>query len=434
MERSEKKMATHSINDKTNKNEKGKLTPSSFSKIDTSKDINNTKSSGDQLFSQTPFSLASFSNTPGKFDTQSQSDTDGGIEKSPFTMYEYMMGLRNISVTHEQYNEREALVTKPIEVVGNTKEIQLEATENHPIFDSVQGAASTRRTSVEYYVTYKDNPSLSDWLPILPLGEEKIRGERLFFTENQANLRFHANAQSIIVYKDNVEIDDSKFSVLSTNQISIPYRSKTSIYTVDYIPNKEINNPWTINMDDYKKDIKRMKETFDGTAFNKTIQLSHYPYVDYEKINQTKDYDPNTDNYSPIKVHLVNGSLSGKGNTRVQVVEPYNGKSEVYTYNKSLYKDKSWSEMLPYNTDPNNFYGGFDYYQWKDKVVFTETFNSQQIRENIKESHGKAQVEIHYDTLVSNFRLKAIVRRNTTEESSVSPEIMNYRLMFKTMK
>ena len=55
-------------------------------------------------------------------------------------------------------------------------------------------------------------------------------------------------------------------------------------------------------------------------------------------------------------------------------------------------------------------------------------------KENNKLTHGVSDIEVEYDYLVSSFRLKAILRKNTSEEITASPDLLNYKIKFKTMK
>lgn len=384
------------------------------------------------------FNKNTTTSSPTSFSPSSPSPTQEfghatGVSISSRNMFEYMMGIKELELEYENFEERQALVTKPMQVVGNVKEISLSTAENHPVFDTIGGLAASRRTSVEYFVSYKDNPGSKDWHPVLPKDQKTVVGERLFFNGIQATLRFPAEVQTIVLYRNNLVVDLAEFVVISANTISVPLLNPQDIYTIDYKPDATRKNPWVVSLDDFKGDVQRAREVFHGTSYNKSIQLSTYPYVDYEKINGVENYDPNTNEYKPVSVKLINGSIAGPGNTRIQTVLPYSKNDKVYTYNKTLYKDKSWSEMNDYNLDPDDFYGGFDYYQWKDKVVFTETFNASQTPENHLLTHGNADVEIEYDYLATNFRLKAIFRRNTSSEVTATPELLNYSLNFKTV-
>lgn len=99
----------------------------------------------------------------------------------PVSLYEYSLGLKNIKAEHVTYPEAEIYVTKPMHVYGNVMEVELDANEEHPVFDTLAGTAIDRQTSVEYYVSYKQKPSQSDWLPLLPRDQKTVSGEKLFF-------------------------------------------------------------------------------------------------------------------------------------------------------------------------------------------------------------------------------------------------------------
>lgn len=358
-------------------------------------------------------------------------------EIAPNSMFEYMMGIQSISAFSYNYNEREIFISKPINVEGNVVEIELETTENHPTFDSISGKANTRQTSIEYYITHKDNPNLDDWIPILPKDTEKVIGERLLPKNGEAVIIFPANMNSIKVYKNNLLLDENEFNIISNQQINLINYDEGSIYTIDYVPNKKINDPHVIKLLEYKKEIQTKKEIFPGTSFNKTIELDSYPFVDYSLINEEENYNPNESIYRPIKVRLINASIAGRNKESIKFVDVFNKDDEhqpAFTYNKTLYKDKSWSELIPYSINPEKLYAGFDYYQWKNKLIFTETFNAPQKKENITLTHGVADIEVEYQYLVSSFRIKAILRKNTSEEITASPDLLNYKIKFKTMK
>lgn len=428
-------MATKSVQDlfKSTNTNSGKLTADKPANSQST--LSDVAVNGGALLFNTDTSTVNPSiQTPGKAADVSSMSTGNGENITATNMFEYMMGIKEVALEYQNFAERQALVTKPIEVVGNVKEIELVTNENHPVFDSVGGVASTRQTSIEYYISYKDNPSQGDWISILPQGQINVVGERLFFNGIQAILRFPSEVQTIKLYKNGIALSKDEFVIINSSTVSLKNMSPHHIYTADYKPDATKRNPWTIALDDFKSDVRRAKETFEGTAYNKTIQLSYYPYIDYEMINSMEDYNPNTSEYQPISVKLIDGSIAGPRNTRLQTVFPFSETEKTYTYNKTLYKDKSWSEMKDYSLDPDDLYTAFDYYQWKNKVVFTETFNAAQIAENHQHTHGNATIEIEYDYLATNFRMKAILRRNSSSEIAATPELLNYSIKFKTVK
>lgn len=380
---------------------------------------------------------AQFSTTPSKPNDVLARTSTKDIVHTPTTLYEYSLGLRDIQARHIQYGERQAFVSKPFTVPGNVMEVEIEAAEEHPVFDEINGQANPRQTSVEYSISYKNQPSQSDWVPILPTGQETVQGERLFFTGSKAALRFPAKMETIHVYANGLRLQPSQFVLLSNQSLSIVQYSTGSIYTVDYTPDDYQHNPWTFQVNHYKDAIETITEVFpEGTAFNKTIALQYYPYIDMAQVLNNPDYNPNTSAYKPLQVSLTNASIQGKSRTVLKQVGPYQLglEDQAFTYNRTLYKDKSWSEMLPYSIDPNAYYGGFDYYQWGNKLTFTEHFNAAQRPENLPYTHGTATVEVTYKTLVTNFRLKIVLRRNTASELTATPKVNNYRMRFKTKK
>lgn len=359
-----------------------------------------------------------------------------GTSYSPTTLYEYSLGLKNIDARFSTYKEAEVFVSKPIPIKESVMEVELEASEEHPVFDEISGEALGRRTSVEYYISYQQKPSPSDWLPILPKDETVVKGERLLLVGGRAMLRFPAQLTTIELYENGLKLPKERFLVLNNQEVNVLQASANSIYTISYTPDSYRQNPWSIQLNDYKQYVQQVTEVFErGTGINKTLQLSHSPYVDIEKILADENYNPNTSAYRPIQVRLVNASIQGKNRNIRKLVEPYRPQllDEAYTYNKTLYLNKSWSDMKPYNLDENDYYGGFDYYHHKDKLTFTEHFNVRRLQENLAHTHGNADIEVTYDALVTDFRLKIILRRNTTTEVTATPKVNDYQLRFKTI-
>lgn len=364
--------------------------------------------------------------------------TGADASETPDSLYVYSLGIRDIQAKSIQYNEKEAYVTQPFDIPGNVMEVQLEAEEDHPVFDELSGQAASRQTSVEYYIAYKDKPSANDWVPILPLSDTSVQGERLLLESNgEAQLRFPARMTSIKCYANGLMMGPGTYTLLSEQRVLINNANQSAIYTIDYAPDQYKLDPWTFKLSEYKKDVSRFVETFKtGTAYNKTITLKNHPFIDLARMRDEEDYNPNESEYKPVEVYLRNASIQGRGNTQVKEIRPYDASmSEFpYTYNRTLYEDKSWSELLEYNLDPENTYVGFDYYQWKNKLTFTEHFDVKPLAQNLPYTHGNAEIEVHYDALLTNFRLKIILRRNTSTSQTVTPKVENFSIKFKTIE
>lgn len=361
-------------------------------------------------------------------------DTRDTESMSPDRLYTYSMGISEIRANNNTYEESNAFVTKPIQVHENVLQISLDSVEEHPVFDEISGRANDRQTSVEYYVSMQSNPSLADWIPILPEQTEHIKSERLFFDGVNATTLFPFQISTVEVFRDGVRLKEEDYYILNNQQVQLTSINRDVIYTVNYTPNTFVKNPYLIEINDYKYNTTRMTEEFpQGTDVNKTITLSHVPYIDREKIIQEENYNPSTSDYKPIEVDIVNSRIQGPNGTLVNYVPSYKMREgEPYMNNKTLYLDNSWSDMKRYNLEEG--YLGMDYYQYKNKITLAEHINIPMIIENEKETPGTGTIRVSYDALATEFRLKVILRRNTQKEITTTPKLKEYKLNFKATR
>lgn len=379
-----------------------------------------------------PGPLPEVQSAPVNRDTASQSERQ----------YLYSYGLKNLSIEHSTFAEKGIFVSKPMVMEGNVIEVSLLSHEEHPLFDSLSGKAADRMTSVEYYIAYEENPSLSDWHPILPETEERVLSERMFFTGLTAKLRFHAKInepKKTAVYKNGLRLDESKWCFIERGASIqlLEQRDLTAIYTVDYVPDPVFVNPWILNVKEKGAKRVRQIDVFDrGTAYNKTVTLSKYPYTDYEYIQSKPNYNSNTDSYRPFEVYLRNGAIAIGNGKNVDTVFPkvHAPDGQPFTLNRTDYKEGTDLKLQGYSIDPANKYAGFEYKHYRNKLTFSETFNRATINGNEKYAHGNAEIEVQYEYLVTNFRLKVILRKNTGNDIVVSPKVNDYQLKYKIMK
>ena len=368
------------------------------------------------------------SSTPSKPKNNKVSSSKNTEDFLPVSLYEYSLGIKNIEAKYITYNEAEVFVSKPMQLKGNVMEIELASTEEHPVFDMIQGVAIDKQTSVEYYLSYKQKPTASDWVPILPKNQKVVTGERLFLKSRKATFLFPSRMDTVLVYENGLLMDRNDYTLLSNQQVDIPRAKSGSVYTVSYTPDSYKKNPWVLQLNDYKKYVQQITERFErGTDINKTVSLAYTPFIDMERIVNEEGYNPNTSTYKPIQVTLTDASIQSKSGSIRKLVEPYRPEllEDAFTYNKTLYLDKSWSDMHDYSLDPNEYYGGFDYYQWKNKLTFTEQFNVKKVHENMPYTHGNATIDVTYDALVTDFRLKIILRRNTSTDVTATPKVQD---------
>lgn len=362
------------------------------------------------------------------------------------TRYEYLYGIKNIELKHAQYENKSVYVSKPINVEGNVMQVSLSAHEEHPLFDGLSGAAADRQTSIEYYIApvgTNPNPSPSEWLPILPEGIQTVKSELLLFaTARTANLRFPARIgakEKAVVYKNGLPLTDGQWSFIEggTGMRLLVEKDPTATYTIDYTPNAEFYNPWQLDIHQQAAQPVRHTQVFEqGTNHNKTVVLEKYPFVNYEIINTTDGYDANLSSYVPIRVRLQEAGIIGPSRTHFKEVPPLDGSSQyVFTKNVTDYKTGYSEALKPYSIDPDKgLYNGFEYRHEGNKLFFSETFNKANIYTNQQESHGNAKIAVEYEYLSSDFRVKVILRRNSTDENTLTPILHEYTLKFKVMK
>lgn len=352
---------------------------------------------------------------------------------------EYIQGIRNISFLHKQYEEDSIIVSKPFEIDGNVMEVSLDAAESHPLFDEVGGKSTNRQTSVEYYISYVPMPTMNDWHAILPEGQKIVQSERLLFDgKRTTQLRFPVNMSATfrpVVYKNGLVIENRFWTIVGKQTLQLqdtidPY----GVYTISYTPDGDV---WNLDIAQKKLIVRKQIDTFpDGTNHNKTVVLSKYPYVEYDKIRSESGYNPNTSTYRPIEVSIKQGQVAIQdGKTIKEVLPLYDeSKQNAYTYNRTNYLTSEWPKLKPYSLVKGEQYKGFEYYQEGNKVILSETFHKSTIYDEDSTSHGNGAVQIAYDYLVATFRVKIILRRNTLDDVTVSPNVLNYTLKMKTMK
>lgn len=361
-------------------------------------------------------------------------ETINNEEKTPASLYTYSMGIAGIQANNNTYSEANAFVTKPIKLNENILEVTLDSLEEHPVFDEVSGRASKKQTSVEYYISLKEKPSLEDWLPILPRETKKVSGERLFFDTLYAETLFPFRLGTVSVYKNGVLLPSSKYFVLNSKRIQLESVDDKSIYTIDYTPDVYNNNPYKVEVNDYRLSTERIVEEFpEGTDTNKTVTLKHVPYINKELLLEEDGFNPNESDYQPIQVSIVDSQIRGLNGRTVNYVPPKREDVELpHMVNKTLYLDNSWSDLERYDLEKG--YLGIDYFQHKNKITLAEHINIPMIEENERETPGTGTIRVSYDALVTAFRLKIVLRRNTEREKTASPRVKEYKLNFKATR
>ncbi len=344
--------------------------------------------------------------------------------------YYYEFGIEGFSLKSAIHEKTAAFVSKPYQIRGNATQVSLFATEEHPVLELNQSTLlSDRCTSVEYYVSNMDYPSIEQWMPILPTGQNMARNELLFFDSSRiATLNFRATTPNSYVYCNGQKLDSTEWTFISNcSKVSIIKNyDASSDYTIDYIPYGNPNNV------DFADNInKTTEEVFYGTDRNMCVTLSNMPYINYSIINNSNDYNPNTNVYKPIQVWLEETDILGPGKIIVPNISPDPTEASVHTLNKTNYLEDLVSELRPYDLIT---YPIFEYLQDKDRIYFTESFNKANIRSNMPFNHGNAKIRIKYQYVSSSLRVKIVLRNNKfAYPQPVTPIVKDFSLRIKVI-
>lgn len=245
--------------------------------------------------------------------------------------YKYFLGLEQISIGYSSPGQKAVFVTKPFDSVGDIGELRLKSSEQNIFDGSINGSRPI--TSVEYSVSNVTDPKKEeDWIPVLPIGQTEVSGERFFPDSAGLGLfRFPAlRNKNIYIYKNNIQIptnvttnyvyDSTKTYVIGVTLPTGEF-SGIDIYTVDYTPSPSHS---TINFANRGFDQVPLINAYDqngsGEGFsnsnnNTIVTLSHYPYVDEDQIQSNISSGQSIGPYQPIVVSLLDGTIANNYTT-----------------------------------------------------------------------------------------------------------------------
>lgn len=320
--------------------------------------------------------------------------------KDKVNSYDYTFSINSIefyktSFYEEDFvsnkNQKAIYISKKIPVPGNVLGIKALMQNKDIDLQQTNDIQLLKKNSYELSFSTKENPqNENDWIPIVPYGHTFIDSEVLFFnrTTKTAQLRFYPKSNNINVYEDGKLISKNLFSVNETTRnVVMPTADEDKIYVAEY----DINN---IQYSQDYIDVSALSdrssivsasssngtngEYFDGTGGISTIEITNYPYVNYENfVNPI--YSPtrgtinagSSTNYSPVAIKLIDGSYAT--NLTNYVLGDFS-KTEFYETNEVLF------------------------YQNGKNIIFNKPINSG--------------FYVIYNYINNNIRFRAIVRNN----------------------
>lgn len=365
--------------------------------------------------------------------TGTQITFDAGIiEGKPETSfreikkYSYVIGAYNIALNSRAYKESSVYVTKSLPISVNANRLSLETKEEHHTIYQPESFSDFTQSSIEYYITTSKNPTLKDWYPLCPLNVKRIESERLmgdFLPEMNSmfrtavyqihSLRFKALSNTQIFLRRNGKLLPQQSFAISTDghKIGIKegYFSPGSIYTISYVPDQASYTLETGKIGDseptqFTNEQGEIGERFKNVAPGSSIDLSYTPYVmrsflleEDKKTKRVEQRDLSED----------------AGDLRLPL---HVWADEVRLQDVTNYASATFN---PEDLKENN---GYTFAVINNKI-YLGTPNDRAIYE---------QVTVDYRYILMNIRLKAILRRNTNDDDSITPVLKSYTLRVET--
>lgn len=340
--------------------------------------------------------------------------------------YEYIYGIYEIKISSKNYHSEGVYVTRPIKTTGNIKEISIDSNESHMYLqydaklkklslpsDSISN--NFQATAVEWYISTSSN----EWINVLSSNDIKdglpfvaceVLKPSMVNEEILATTRFKIDTtNSIVIRRDGEVISDVE--VIDDNAILINNFMQNSIYSISYYVKKELNyDPFKIDLESMEFNVKKVKEVFtNGTDRTNSIELKHYPYVDYGEIyNYGSNYNPNDSSiYQPIVITIKDGNNI--------ITQSLDGENKLYNCTNYINQER---EALQKYSDNHKRY---DYRHDGQKIVFANSWPPG------------TQITVEYYSYIGDIRAKAVVRRAVPGFMSISPAISDYLIKFKAI-
>ena len=248
--------------------------------------------------------------------------------------YEYSFSLKSIEfgVVSSEYgsdNNKACFVSKKIPFNGHPVAFKCILNKENSNLDlGLSNFDLKNPISYELSISNLDLPAReSDWIPILPYGQNFIDSEVLFFDEQtfEASTRFVFSQSKIEIYKDGYKLPKSQY-VIKNNRIVLTNLDINSIYVCEYYVNLGLygyDNLDLVKSNLFKEttqsyyDSNGQGEKFATTDYLGKVTLKNQPYVDEAKTagavyssNSGTIFNSIYQGYNPVKVLMSDGSYA----------------------------------------------------------------------------------------------------------------------------
>lgn len=340
--------------------------------------------------------------------------------------YSYVIGAYHIALNSRSYKESSVYITKSLPISVNANRLSLDTVEEHLSTYKENSYSDSVQSSIEYYLTTSKNPGLKDWYPLCPMNTKRIEGERLmgdFIPEVSSlfrtsvyqvhSLRFKSLTNTQMFLRRNGDLLPQQAFAISTDGLKIgikeEYFSPGSIYTVSYVPEHsayllDLKNVSGIDPTQFTNEQGEIGERFQNIIPGQTLSLSYTPLV--------------------IRPYLLNEDKKTK---RVEQIEAIQDTPDIRLPIHVWADDERLLDVTNYASatfDPDRLHEneGYTFAVINNKIYLGTPYNRAIYK----------QVTVDYRYILMNIRLKAILRRNTNDDDSVTPILKKYTLRIET--
>jgi hypothetical protein len=332
------------------------------------------------------------------------------LSEQQYLDYRYSLGLRNVEIGTGIRNFKGVYVSKQLPSFSSADEVKLKT--DHTNYELIGTSRDDNRlTSIEYSVTNQSNPiKEEDWVPILPLEEDEVIGERAYF--NEAGICYPrflvSTTDAYAIFKNGYRVDNNLIELnktddgLAIKSFRLPLNQifLNDIFTINYVPFGTYN---FVSFKDKGFEDQILASAFDETGGGQTflttgdshiIKLSYTPYVNYDLVQTNGSYSSTlgfVGTYQPVTVILKDGSLA---------------------LNFTNYKGITQTNLADVDSDV------VAYLQSGDQLIFNQAISER--------------FTVYYQYLPSDLRFRVVMRCNSIDY--VSPILTTLQLKAKTRK
>jgi hypothetical protein len=302
-------------------------------------------------------------------------------------LYEYNISILNIvlfsrAVSTMNNQNKSFFISKKMPTNGRPLKVKMSAKYFEELSYSNEDISSDK-TSIEFSVSVKDSPnSETDWLPILPYGEDFVRSELLFTNSSgEATLRFEPLAESVTIYEDGRELIPGSFFVNIKSIKVNNYKSGAKYFASYRVRYPDVYQEVMLNPQYLSTPILVTPSTsgangeyFDSAGQSNKVRLLHNPYIDQARFvnasyssyvgtvtsSNTSFASVDNSSYSPVKVVFLDGTSAinitnyiVNNNVKESFYETdsvlFIHKSDSIIFNQQI--DKPFRVLYQYNPD-----------------------------------------------------------------------------------